>query len=218
MAFWALHMKNDCDKVSKLISTPLSTEQSQSVAYRLWVAGGITVVSLILLVVKLCLQTFYPSLRFDDSLSVGLLVVAVLPWFSLLLSSAKLPGGWELVFREIKENQEKQGGLLLNQQEQIQALRAAIRGIVTKYEYDKLLGLSVNEPFLCSYSDDMFDELKRLRALNLICHYEGTGLAKMKQEYDKNRNSKFDLKRFFYITEEGRKYLKIRGEAEDNEL
>lgn len=195
-------------------TTPVSADREpKSTAYRLWVAGGVTVGALALLAVKLWLQALYPSLKLDDSLSVGLLIVAVLPWVSQLLSSAKLPGGWEFIFREIKENQEKQGDMLLNQQEQIQTLRTAVRGIVTKHELDKLVGLCKDGPFLCKYSDDMFDELKRLRALNLICHHEGTGLAQMAKDY-RGKDLQFDLKRYFYVMEEGRNYLKIRGDAD----
>jgi hypothetical protein len=200
-----------------LLTSGSEDREPKSGAYRLWVAGGITAGSLILLGLKFWLQALQPSLKFDDPLSVGLLVVAVLPWLSQLLSSAKLPGGWELIFREIKENQDKQGDLLLNQQEQIQALRAAVRGIVTKYEYDKLVGLSQDEPFLCTYSDDMCDELKRLRALNLIWRHDGTGIAKMERDY-RGKNLQFDLKQYFYITDEGRRYLKIRSDTEKDGL
>jgi hypothetical protein len=120
-------MTGEGDKPAAAVGTSVSRDRElKSVANRLWMAGGITAGALLILAVKLWLQALYPSLKFDDSLSVGLLIVAVLPWLSQLLSSAKLPGGWELIFREIKENQEKQGDLLLNQQEQIQALRTAV--------------------------------------------------------------------------------------------
>jgi hypothetical protein len=207
-------MAGESPRPTVLGTTPASTEQEpKAAAYRHWVAGGVTAGALVLLAVKLLLQSALPSLKLDDALSVGLLIVAVLPWLSQLLTSAKLPGGWEFVFREIKENQEKQEGILLNQQEQIQALRTAVRGIVTKYEFDKLVGLSKDGPFLCKYSDDMFDELKRLRALSLIRHHEGTGLAQMAREH-KDKDHQFDLKRYFYVTEEGRSYVKIRADVD----
>jgi hypothetical protein len=201
-------------KPSELGTTPASADQEpKSAAYRHWVAGGVTAGALALLAVKLVLQSVLPNLKLDDALSVGLLIVAVLPWLSQLLTSAKLPGGWEFVFREIKEKQEEQEGILLNQQEQIQALRTAVRGIVTKYELDKLVGLSKDGPFLCKYSDDMFDELRRLRALSLIRHHDGTGLAQMARDH-KDKDHQFDLRRYFYITEEGRNYLKIRADMD----
>jgi hypothetical protein len=187
-------------------------KDTKPAADRHWIAGGVTAGALVLLTVKLVLQSQYPSLKLDDALSVGLLIIAILPWVSQLLSSAKLPGGWEFVFRELKENQQKQAGVLLDQQAQILALRTAVRGIVTKYELDKLVGLSKDGPFLCKYSDDMIDELKRLRALNLASHHEGTGVAQLARD-NKGKDQQFDLKRYFYITEEGRKYLTIRSVA-----
>jgi hypothetical protein len=185
-------------------------QEQQSAKYRLLVGGGITAGALVLLSVKLWLQTLDPSLKLDDALSVGLVIVAVLPWISELLAGAKLPGGVEVIFRDIKENQAKQEALLIQQQDQIAALRTAVRCIVTKYEHEKLMGLSKDAPFFCERSDDMFNELKRLRALDLINHHEGTGITQMKSDYqDKSR---LDLKRYFYITGEGRNYLKIRDD------
>jgi hypothetical protein len=208
-------MTGEAGKSPTALSTSaMADRESKWRASRLWVAGGITAGALVLLGLKLWVHTRYPAVAFDDALSVGLLMVAVLPWFSQLLVSAKLPGGWELIFREIKDNQDKQGDLLLTHQEQIQALRAAVRGIVTRYEYDKLLGLSREEPFLCTYSDDMRDELRRLRALNLIWHHDGTGIAKMERDH-KGQPRPFDLKHYFYITDEGRRYVKMREADHD---
>jgi hypothetical protein len=82
---------------------------------------------------------------------------------------------------------------------------------VTQYEMDKLVGLNQDGPFLCYYSDDLFNELKRLRAMNLVRHHEGTGLGPLRREY-KDRNRQFDLKSFFYITPEGCEYLQLRQE------
>ena len=45
--------------------------------------------------------------------------------------------------------------------------------------------------------------------MGLVRHHEGKGLTAVRKEY-KDRNEKFDLKRFFYITEQGREYLKLR--------
>ena len=92
-------------------------------------------------------------------------------------------------------------------------MRTAVRGIVTQHEHNKLVELNKEGEFKCKYSDDMFNELKRLRALNLIRHHEGTGLSQMARD-NQHKKVEFDLKRYFFITEEGRKYLKIRAEAE----
>jgi hypothetical protein len=42
-----------------------------------------------------------PDLKID-AVTIGLLVVAVLPWLSGLLDSAKFPGGWEVKFRDLE--------------------------------------------------------------------------------------------------------------------
>jgi predicted nucleotide-binding protein len=110
---------------------------------------------------------------------------------------------------DITSRQERQEEELSRQQAQIRSLQVALQGIVTQYELDKLVGLDANETFPCYYSEDLYAELKRLRAMGLVRHHEGTGLAAIRREY-KDRNEQFDLRRFFYITEQGREYLKLR--------
>ena len=119
---------------------------------------------------------------------------------------------------EIRTRQDEHSQELSRQQAQIRSLQVALQGIVTKYELDKLTGLQRSEPFMCYYSDDLFEEMKRLRAMGLVQHQEGSGLAAMKRGY-KDRNAKFDLRNFFYITAQGREYLALRQQimAEDAE-
>lgn len=107
-----------------------------------------------------------------------------------------------------QEHQEKQLSL---QQAQIRSLQIALQGIMTRYEFDKLVGLSAEGPFLCYYSDDLHAEVKRLRAMGLVQNHEGVGLGTIRRSY-KDRPEQFDLKRFFYITAQGREYLQIRRE------
>jgi len=42
-----------------------------------------------------------------DAVSLGLIIVALLPWASTLIESAKLPGGWEIKFRDLKSASDK---------------------------------------------------------------------------------------------------------------
>ncbi len=114
-------------------------------------------------------------------------------------------------FEQLEAKQEEQKDQLSKQQAEIRSLQVALQGIVTRFELDKLLGLSKEEPFLCYYSEDLYEELKRLRAMGLVQNYEGVGLETIKREY-KDKPQKLDLKRFFYITGEGQEYLKLRGE------
>lgn len=63
---------------------------------------GITLVAAILMVVRL----IWPNLKID-SITIGLFVVAILPWLASLIQSAKLPGGWEITFRDVQEAAKK---------------------------------------------------------------------------------------------------------------
>ena len=71
--------------------------------------------------------------------------------------------------------------------------------------------MSKEEPFLCYYSDDLFNEIKRLRAMSLAKNHDGVGLSTIQRDF-KNKNHQFDLKRFFYITKRGTEYLSLRSE------
>ena len=110
---------------------------------------------------------------------------------------------------QITTKQEKQQQELAQHQSQIRSLQVALQGIVTQFEFDKLSGLNDDPPFLCYYSEDLYNELKRLRAMGLVQNYEGTGLSTIRRNY-KDRNVQFDLKLFFRITHAGREYLSLR--------
>jgi Predicted nucleotide-binding protein containing TIR-like domain len=112
---------------------------------------------------------------------------------------------------DIRSRQENHETLLSKQQAEIRSLQVALQGILTVYEFDKLMGLSKEKPFLCYYSDDLYNEVKRLRAMNLVQHHDGVGLATIRNNY-KDKNKQFDLKRFFYITEQGHEYLRLRND------
>jgi hypothetical protein len=63
---------------------------------------SISVVAAALIVAHL----FFPQLK-TDSTTLGLLAIGVIPWVYVFLKSAKLPGGLEVNFREIKDAGEK---------------------------------------------------------------------------------------------------------------
>lgn len=52
-------------------------------------------------VVVIIIRIVFPDLRID-SITFGLMLVAILPWLSELIESAKFPGGWEVKFRDVK--------------------------------------------------------------------------------------------------------------------
>ena len=124
------------------------------------------------------------------------------------ISEAKV----ERELRGIAARQDDHGRALSRQQDDIRFLQVALRGIVTKYELDKLTGLDGERPFLCRYTPDLGDELKRLRAMSLIGNHEGVGLRTIIEHH---RDSEFDLHDFFFITQQGREYLALRSELDE---
>jgi hypothetical protein len=117
---------------------------------------------------------------------------------------------------DLSAKQQQQERQLSEHRDAIRSLQFALQGIVTRYELDKLRGLVREVPFACLYSDDLYNEMKRLRAMGLVGNHEGVGLRTIRAEF-KNRNTQFDLKRFFFVTAQGREYLRLRDElAEDD--
>jgi hypothetical protein len=68
----------------------------------LWLKALITVSAFAAIVLRIA----YPDLKVD-SVTLGLLIVGVLPWLSELIESAKFPGGWEVKFRDVTEAGDK---------------------------------------------------------------------------------------------------------------
>ena len=62
-----------------------------------WLKSSISVIAILLLVARM----IWPNLKVD-TITLGLMVVAVLPWLSALISSAKFPGGWEVTFKDLE--------------------------------------------------------------------------------------------------------------------
>jgi len=62
-----------------------------------WLKACITAMACLLILVRI----IWPELKVD-SITLGLLAVAVLPWLSSLIESAKLPGGLEVKFRDLQ--------------------------------------------------------------------------------------------------------------------
>jgi len=51
-------------------------------------------------------HAIYPNIKID-SITLGLFIIAILPWITSIIESAKFPGGWEIKFRDLKEAAEK---------------------------------------------------------------------------------------------------------------
>lgn len=62
-----------------------------------WVKLIISIIALSLIAGRL----IWPHINID-AIILGLLIVAILPWLTSLIESAKFPGGWEVKFRDIQ--------------------------------------------------------------------------------------------------------------------
>ena len=63
------------------------------------IASGI---ALLILIIRL----IWPQIKID-AISLGLIIVAIVPWLSSILESAEFPGGWKIKFRDIQQAGEK---------------------------------------------------------------------------------------------------------------
>lgn len=64
----------------------------------LWLKIGISTVASLLIGARI----IWPELKID-AISIGLFVVALIPWMTSLVESMKFPGGWEIKLRDIEE-------------------------------------------------------------------------------------------------------------------
>jgi len=62
-----------------------------------WLKAAISAAAIGVIILRLR----YPELKID-AITFGLILVAILPWLSELIESAKFPGGWEIKFRDLR--------------------------------------------------------------------------------------------------------------------
>ena len=158
-------------------------------------------ISLVALVLIL-LHMGWSEIRID-SITIGLLVLGLLPWLAVLLESAELPGGWKVRFRELQGEQEKQKG-------DIESLKFLVGHFVTDAELHHLKKLADKQPFPFHQGPEtsFFEgELRRLRSLGLIAGKPHKGVRSLLEQGG-------DVKDHFLITDAGRKYLELRSDAD----
>jgi hypothetical protein len=148
-------------------------------------------------------QFAVPWLRLD-AIALGLVVLAVLPWLSSIIESAKLPGGWEVKFREIEREQSKQRDDL------DLVLKFLLENFVSGYELVHLEKLAAGTPFPFVKSGTFEAELRRLLALGLIARKPGKGIRSLFQAAD-------DVNAHLEITPRGREYLQYRHTLVEHE-
>lgn len=97
----------------------------------------------------------------------------------------------------------------------IRALRLALTGVVTKYEWDHLRRLAGGEPVMVRFRRDrkLQLELERLDAMGFLRPLDPRGLVAIEQDHGDGREE-FDLRSYVSVTEAGREYLAVREELE----
>lgn len=158
------------------------------------------------------------GLGVDESPTV--VTVLLLPLLVHLVVSGRLyeltgPGGWGAKFAELRRQQDLQAS-------DIEALRVALRGLVSRYELNHLRGLE-RRPFMVHYCQELYDELKRLDDFGFVRPRPElpNGLQTLVERYGHEhldgvaleRRSRFDLHDYVELTPEGHRYLELHRNA-----
>lgn len=155
----------------------------------------------------LLIRIIVPTLNID-SIALGLLVVAALPWFADLLDSAELPGGWKIAFKDLKQQQQEQG-------EQIRQLRFLIDNFLSEYQSKCLRAMRDKHEFLFDKKSNVVeqakDDIRRLFSAGLIARKPERGFRTL---FDQGSDVQ-DINKHFYITEQGKEYLTFLKDKHD---
>ena len=143
---------------------------------------------------------------------VGLIIILIFRKHVLALADRiSRENGWRVKFGNIElervkaaVNQVEERQAL--QQSDIEAIRVALRGILTKHEFGPLKGLDESGKVQIRKEPNLANYLHRLDGLNFIQPNQGRGLYDLENI---ENNLMFDLKDYLHITDEGRAYLDI---------
>lgn len=161
----------------------------------------------------------WPKLAID-AVTVTLVVAAIVPWLAPIFKKLKVVG-LEIEFQELRSD--------------VEAIRVALKGIVTKYEHEYLRRLQNPNPFPSEvgdseyhyednkhhYSPDVYPRLKRLDDIGFIRPTATDGhnrrLLRIVDDHAKDESlrcedrPRFKLSDYVEITSTGRNYLKLAG-------
>ena len=118
------------------------------------------------------------------------------------------PGKLSARLNHVEEKPDELGKEQSKLEEQIEALRLALRGVVNVFELDKLKVLAGEGPFTVRYHPRMYEELMELDAKKFIEPLEGRGIIDIKRDNERHRNE-FDLKTYIRLRQEGKEYLAL---------
>jgi hypothetical protein len=167
------------------------------------VAGGLLLLHLALKYIP----AWWDSSKWPQDGGIGitglaLIALAILPWVASHLSSAKLPGGIDLAFRDVERRQELT-------ERAIRQLRFIVDGFLTRDEYKHLLNIRDDREYEVKRNETgpLAAELRRLRALGLVENAtRDRGITDFARADGQNRR----IAQWFRLTPRGNEYLRMR--------
>jgi hypothetical protein len=162
--------------------------------------------SLITIVVVIVIfgRRFYPHVIPSDPLSLGLLVLALLPWAPYLLDAAEFPGGWKFQFRALAQKADKL-------QSQMDQTRARIDNLVIKAisplalrNLEKIASGKFGSYYL---GEGLKSQLLYFAAIGYI-DFKVAGIDLIPKNGEQPEN--LELSDFVKITQFGLEYLELR--------
>lgn len=151
-------------------------------------------------VAMLILHTRHPEWLKSDALSIGLLIVAVIPWLFAIIEEAAFPGGWKIKFRQLEA---KTDAL----EEEAKATRARLDHLIVSSMSDRLK--KELRDFVNGRGGDVefTDAYKRE-----LSHLHNMGYIRFKdpeQGFDDLPEETDEVFTFFEITPLGKDYLAL---------
>jgi hypothetical protein len=160
--------------------------------------------------VGLAVHLHWPQLKLD-AITVGFLLLAFVPWLAPIVKSIEVQGLGKVELQDLKREVNRQSS-------DIQMIKAALKGIVTRFEIDYLRRLARAEPWNCQYDPDTYIRLKRLDDMGFVLptlSIEGSRRLVRVQELfgdesiPVDKRKWFDMKAYVEITDDGRKYIAL---------
>jgi hypothetical protein len=113
--------------------------------------------------------------------------------------------GIEVTLDHIKAQQRAQGS-------DLEMLKIALSGLVTKYEFAHLAKLDAEGTYSVKYGDKFFEEITRLDDMGYIEPAKGnsSGFVVLRDKYAGRPGESFNLKDYMTITDQGRAYVRAR--------
>jgi hypothetical protein len=102
------------------------------------------------------------------------------------------------------------------QKTEIDALKFLVASFISRFELEHLKKLEAKTDFTIDrdyYADDFRRDLRHMRSLGLIDNYPNKGIRALYVEPGQYKN----IHDFFYITEAGKTYLKLRADIPGKE-